>query len=294
MRIKETTFDLSDQEHEDLKKAISEKGIIFEEEVESFLNQFFNANSWNVLSNVCFREKVLDEEFNGRFEIDFIVRRSQPLSTKEIGITYGGVDLDFLNPHFLIEAKSSQFNWCFFDLNKSGEKKRSDISFFVENEDEEKAYFSPKEIEVLKLKREISVGTKKNFKISPKDLIRDSVRQLIKNMQIYMRKDLEKIYLGKMLIPIIVTNAPLIVFHSLFDNKKELNLRTHKEHPYLCFEFDEFLFWKGENVKTKVHDKNNALSYKNFSKIHIWIVNQYYLPDLIKKLIPARIQQPNT
>ena len=118
MRIKETTFDLSDQEHEDLKKAISEKGIIFEEEVESFLNQFFNANSWNVLSNVCFREKVLDEEFIGRFEIDFIVRRSQPLSTKEIGITYGGVDLDFLNPHFLIEAKSSQFNWCFFDLNK--------------------------------------------------------------------------------------------------------------------------------------------------------------------------------
>ena len=91
--------------------------------------------------------------------------------------------------------------------------------------------------------------------VEKKDVIRDSVRQLIKNMQIFMKKDLEKKPMGKMLIPIIVTKAPLIVFSSLFYDKRELNLRTHKKHPYLCFEFDEILFWKDKNVETRVHKR---------------------------------------
>ena len=198
MSSQEKAFELSDKEHEELKKVISEKGIIFEEEIERVLNQIFNANGWNVLSNVCFREKDLDEQFNGRFEIDFIVRRNHLLSLKEIGVTYSGIDLDFLNPHFLIEAKYSTFNWCFFDLTKNSSKKKSNISFFVQNEDEKIAYFSQKEMEVLMSKRALSIRSDLGkLTISPKDLIREDVRQLIKNMQIYMRKDLQQSSQGK-------------------------------------------------------------------------------------------------
>ena len=290
---KEKGFELSDKAHEYLKKVLFERGIIFEEETEKSLNQIFNASSWNVLSNVCFREKGLDEEFDGRFEIDFIVKRSHLVSELDLSISDRGLDLDFLNPYFLIEAKSSTFDWCFFDLN-GGAKKKSEISFFVEKEDDEekKAFFAQKEFEVSILKRALSVRNHvEKVTVEKKDLIRDSVRQLIKNMQIFMRKDLEKKAMRKMLIPLIVTNAPLIIFSSLFDDKRELNLRTHKKHPYLCFEFDDFLFWKGGNVETRIHDSRKGLSYENFSKIHVWIVNENHLEEFIHKILPEKIQQ---
>jgi len=151
---KENVFDLSGKKHEFLKKVLLEKGIIFEEETEHSLNQIFNVNAWNVMSNVCFREKGLDEEFNGRFEIDFIVKPSHLLSEKDMGISHRDLDTDLLNPYFLIEAKASTFDWCFFDLNRET-KKKSKISFFVEKEQEEKkkVFFAQKEFEVPILKR---------------------------------------------------------------------------------------------------------------------------------------------
>ena len=281
---KENVFDLSDKGHEFLKKVLLEKGIIFEEETEHSLNQIFNVNAWNVMSNVCFREKGLDEEFNGSFEIDFIVKPSHLLSEEDMGISYRDMDTDVLNPYFLIEAKASTFDWCFFDLNRET-KKTSKISFFVEKEqkEEKRAFFAQKEFDVPISKRGLSVRNHiEKVTVETKDVIRDSVRKLIKNMQVFMKKDLEKKPMGKMLIPIIVTNAPLIVFSSLFDDKRELNLRTHKKHPYLCFEFDEFWFWKGKNLETRVYDSMKGLSYENFSKVHVWIVNEKHLGKLIR------------
>ena len=121
------------------------------------------------------------------------------------------------------------------------------------------------------------------------NLIRQSVRQLIKNLHIYLKQEQEP--QEKIVIPIIVTNAPLIVFSSLFDSDREINLKNCTEQPYVCFEFDDFLFFRGEKLLTEIYSPKNGYLSKELSTIHVWIVNEKYLHELIHKILPETIRK---
>lgn len=294
METKTRALIFNNEEHEALKKSVMDRGIIFEEEIEKDLTEHFDAN-WNVLSSVCFREQGMDTELDGRSEIDFLVKRSAPLFQKDLDFSTRGLDLDFLNPHLLIEAKFSSFDWCFFDLKSEREKKKGAFSFFTQKEEDQKAFFIQKPYDILKLKRALPLRTEEKkvvlgrgnkVEIPAQDLIRKGVRQIVKNMQMYMRQELETEKGSKTLLPILVTNAPLVVFSDLFENPHQINLRNCFEYPYVCFELDDFLFWKGEKVLTRIWDSNRGFCSKNLSKVHVWIVNARYLIPLIRILIP--------
>ena len=294
---KKRAYELNAEEHEALKNLVAAQGIIFEEEVEKNLEELFSSQ-WNVLSNVCFRERGMDEDFDGGFEIDFIVKPNLSLlKQKEVNRAAHFCDSHFLNPQFLIEAKASQFDWCFFDLKVGGQKQKTPVSFFVETA-ADGPFLAQKTMEALKVKRALMLrnsankellGKNKKFEVPNQNLIRQSVRQLIKNMHVYLRQ--EQNPQEKIVIPIIVTNAPLIVFSSLFDSNREINLRNCAQQPYVCFEFDDFLLWKGEKLLTETYDTKNGYDSKQLSKIHVWIVNKKYLYEMIHLILPKPIQE---
>jgi len=297
MENKKRAFELNEEEHENLKNLVAAQGIIFEEEVEKNLEHIFGSD-WSISSNVCFREKGMDEDFDGRFEIDFIVKPDLPyLKQKKVNRAVHFCDKHFLNPQFLIEAKTSKFDWCFFDLEVNGQIQKTPVSFFVETAEEE-AFLAQKNMQALKVKRALTIqnNTKKGFleknkkfEMPNQNLIRQSVRQLIKNLHIYLKQEQEP--QEKIVIPIIVTNAPLIVFSSLFDSDREINLKNCTEQPYVCFEFDDFLFFRGEKLLTEIYSPKNGYLSKELSTIHVWIVNEKYLHELIHKILPETIRK---
>ena len=61
MENKKRAFELNEEEHENLKNLVAAQGIIFEEEVEKNLEHIFGSD-WSISSNVCFREKGMDED----------------------------------------------------------------------------------------------------------------------------------------------------------------------------------------------------------------------------------------
>ena len=97
MENKKRAFELNEEEHENLKNLVAAQGIIFEEEVEKNLEHIFGSD-WSISSNVCFRDKGMDEDFDGRFEIDFIVKPDLPyLKQKKINRVGHFCDNHFLN-----------------------------------------------------------------------------------------------------------------------------------------------------------------------------------------------------
>jgi len=280
----ERALELSDEDHEALVQVVIEKGVFFEAEVNNLLHQKFGLK-WDIFKNKCFRDEGIDEELDDRHEIDFVVRPNEER-----------MKTNLQNAHFLIEAKSSSYDWMFFNVADQKIEQKQNISFFLENKNE--GYFFLKEHEVLLLESSLQLKTQNKkivyvnrgkVQVCDKNLARKSVRQITKNMQRYMKKELETIEGNKMVFPIIVTNTPLLVCDSL-KQEKGLNLRNCEEYPYVCFEFNDFLFWKGEKVKTNISDPKNGYVKKTLSKIHIWIVNEKYLLELIDEILPKEFQ----
>ena len=267
-----------------IQKVVQDKGILFEEEIEQRLHKVFNKKYWDVSSN---------EGFDERYEIDFIARPISPFSF------LAKTPLDPLNfysykanPYLLIEAKTSSYEWFFF---KNGEVKDNDLFYnFVDFESENKekiSCFCTEEKRSLKVKRSVQIHIDSKGKVVKKgekaqcpenDLARLAVRQITKNTQEYLKK-LESDTLDKMVIPIIITNTKLNAMD--YADIKNENCK-YTEYPYVFFEMDDFMFWKGKKIATK----NNENNRENFvAHFHVWIVNEKYLEGFLQSILDQRI-----
>jgi len=269
-----------------LKESIQNKGIIFEDEIADSLSNIFDASLWNISQSYCLREVPIHEGFNERYEIDFLARRIDPLHLNSRHPIQLRSYEHLLDPILLIEAKWSSYDWCFFHYKKLKDTDKSfnltvskDEAYFSETFDwQVKDHFISK-----KLKRSIPLrfdqgdvvlNKKGTVETTERDLVRDGVRQIAKNMQVYLGKIENDEMSSAAVFPVIVTNSCL----KIFDYN---DISSYQETDCLCFELDDFMFWRGEKICTKFDGKLKALS-----KFHVWIVNFEYLEHFVRRIIP--------
>ena len=280
------------------------RGVAFENEVERQLKGIFNTPEFSVHSNLCFRDIPIDEGFDERFEIDFIVKRCLDRDSREISHLYNIKSVDDelanrMNPIFLIEAKSSIKEWMFF----SSEKDLQNYFYLTINDKHENTTFfsrhrSRSDRSLLQLplsKRSVACDIDENGKPKPSnkceergDAARNACRQIIKNTQRFLKKHKDKLA-HNTLFKIVVTDAQLNLVE---DNQI-------KPVKALIMEIDEKLSFKGEDITLK-HDEAKAI-YKgqnnrdltllddyvtSFSKIHVLVCNISELKPLINTLLP--------
>jgi hypothetical protein len=279
-----------------LEGFIDKKGLLFEDKMEDVLTNLFNTEIWNVSKHLCLRDVPIHEGFNERYEIDFLIRRMWPFFLRrEDPMALRSLDY-ILDPHLLIEAKSCSYDWCFFQHKKLHEDERY---YGLKCSDNEASFSTMhrwnKEgdinglLKAQKVKRsvllrfedtEVVMNNKKDIQTTDKDLVRDSVRQIAKNTQVYLQS-LENESPTSSIFPIIVTNAKLKCF-----DHHEFKSGIYHELDYVCFEFDEFMFWKGEKILTKLEGSKDL---KPVSKFHVFIVNSAHIETFLHQILPNQV-----
>ena len=286
------------------------RGVAFENEVEKQLKEIFNTPEFSVHSNLCLRDIPIDEGFDERFEIDFIVKRCLDRDNKEIADLYKirSVDdelVNQMNSIFLIEAKSSIKEWIFF----CSEKALQNYFYLTINDKHENTTFfsrhrSRSNGSLLQLplsKRSVACDIDGNGKFKPSnkceergDTARNACRQIIKNTQRFLKKHKDK-FEHNTLFKIVVTDTQL----SLVEDNQIKPVKA------LIMEIDEKLSFKGEDI-TLQHAEAKAI-YKgqserdltllddyvtSFSKIHVLVCNISELKPLINTLLPECARFP--
>jgi hypothetical protein len=280
------------------------RGVAFENEVEKQLKDFFNTPEFSVHSNLCFRDIPIDEGFDERFEIDFIVKRCLDRDSREIAHLYNIKLIDDelvnrMNPIFLIEAKSSIKEWIFF----CSEKALQNYFYLTINDKHENTTFfsryrSRSDRSLLQLplsKRSVVCDIDGNGKLKPSnkceergDTARNACRQIIKNTQRFLKKHKDKLA-HNTLFKIVVTDTQLSVVE---DNEI-------KPVKSLIMEIDEKLSFKGEDIALQQSEAKDIYKGQSkigltllddyvtsFSKIHVLICNISELKPLINTLLP--------
>jgi len=280
------------------------RGVAFENEVEKQLKEIFNTPEFSVHSNLCFRDIPIDEGFDERFEIDFIVKRCLDRDSREIAHLYNIKIVDDelinrMNPIFLIEAKSSIKEWMFF----SPEKALQNYFYLTINDSYENTTFfsryrlrSNRSLLQFPLsKRSVACDIDENGKPKPSnkceergDTARNACRQIVKNTQRFLKKHKDKLA-HNTLFKIVVTDAQL----NLVEDDQIKPVKS------LIMEIDEKLSFKGEDITLQRHEAkdiykgqgNGNLTLLNdyvtsFSKIHVLICNISELKPLINTLLP--------
>lgn len=267
---------ISEASVKSIKESIENRGILFEDEIADGLNNIFSPNIWNISQNFCLRETPIHEGFNERYEIDFFISRINPFEL-----------------NFLIEAKFSSYEWCFFQYKRLQVEENNKTYNLVFKDGLDGPYFSPtmnwnndESFLVEKVKRsiplrfngdEVVLNKKGTIETTERDLVRDSVRQLAKNTQVYLKRMENEEVKEAIIFLIIVTNTPL----KFFDYN---DIGFYQDMNYACFEFDDFMFWKREKLATSIDGRLKALS-----KFHVLIVNFNHLEHFVRQMLPECI-----
>ena len=134
---------ISEASVKSIKESIENRGILFEDEIADGLNNIFSPNIWNISQNFCLRETPIHEGFNERYEIDFLIGRINPFELNFKHPIKVRSHEYLLNPTFLIEAKFSSYEWCFFQYKRLQPEENNKTYNLVFKDGLDGPYFSP-------------------------------------------------------------------------------------------------------------------------------------------------------